>query len=706
MSNDSNNNGKRTQASPEGRSHALCDVRNIGIIAHIDAGKTTVSERILYYAGKIHKIGEVHDGNATMDWMIQERERGITITSAATTCEWMSRQVNLIDTPGHVDFTVEVERSLRVLDGAVGVFCAVAGVQPQSETVWRQADRYQVPLLAFVNKMDRMGANFQNVIDEIRTKLGAHPVALQLPLGCAETFRGAIDLISLKSVTYLEEDLGARPVVEDVPAELRDEALAAREEMIEQIAEADEAFADIYLAGGEIREDDIHAALRRCVVARKMVPVLCGTALRDKGVQPLLDAVVRYLPSPLDVPPVEGTEIRTGKTVQRPADDSAPLAGLIFKVASDPYLGRLLFVRVYSGVLRKGMNVWNPRTRTRDRVLRLLRMHANTQTDTDAIYSGEIGVLGGIGKFTTGDTVCAENVQIALDAIEFPEPVMSMAIEPRSRADKEKLQAALQTLADEDPTCRIREDEETGQTIVSGMGELHLDILRDRLLREFKVPANTGKPMVSYTETVTGEGEGRETFDREIGGRRQAAIVALRVSPRARGEGSLVEVKPPRNTIPPEFWTPIEQGIQDAILTGVLARFPMQDVYVRVTDGGIVDPDSATETAFRTAAILAFREAAAKANPELLEPIMAVELVTPPEFTGELMGDLNGRRGQVREMEMRGDMQTIRAAVPLAELFGYATAIRSLSRGRASYSMQPEQFAIVPRAVKEAILNR
>ena len=494
--------------------------------------------------------------------------------------------------------------------------------------------------------------------------------------------------------------------MEDVPAELRDEALAAREEMIEQIAEADEAFADIYLAGGEIREDDIHAALRRCVVARKMVPVLCGTALRDKGVQPLLDAVVRYLPSPLDVPPVEGTEIRTGKTVQRPADDSAPLAGLIFKVASDPYLGRLLFVRVYSGVLRKGMNVWNPRTRTRDRVLRLLRMHANTQTDTDAIYSGEIGVLGGIGKFTTGDTVCAENAQIALDAIEFPEPVMSMAIEPRSRADKEKLQAALQTLADEDPTCRIREDEETGQTIVSGMGELHLDILRDRLLREFKVPANTGKPMVSYTETVTGEGEGRETFDREIGGRRQAAIVALRVSPRARGEGSLVEVKPPRNTIPPEFWTPIEQGIQDAILTGVLARFPMQDVYVRVTDGGIVDPDSATEMAFRTAAILAFREAAAKANPELLEPIMAVELVTPPEFTGELMGDLNGRRGQVREMEMRGDMQTIRAAVPLAELFGYATAIRSLSRGRASYSMQPEQFAIVPRAVKEAILNR
>ena len=706
MSNDSTNNSKKTQGDAAGRSHALADVRNIGIIAHIDAGKTTVSERILFYAGKIHKIGEVHDGNATMDWMIQERERGITITSAATTCEWNGKQVNLVDTPGHVDFTVEVERSLRVLDGAVGVFCAVAGVQPQSETVWRQADRYQVPRLAFVNKMDRMGANFGNVVEEIHSKLNTNAVALQLPVGVAETFRGAIDLISMKSVTYLEEDLGARPVVEDVPAEFLAEAQAARDKMIEQIAEADEAFADIYLAGDEIREDDIHSALRRCVVARKLVPVLCGTALKDKGIQPLLDAVVRYLPSPLDVPAVEATEIRTGKTVQRPADDTAPLAGLVFKVAVDPYLGRLLFVRVYSGVLRKGMNVWNPRTRTRDRVLRLIRMHSNMQTDTDAIYSGEIGVLGGIGKFTTGDTVCAENAQVALDAIEFPEPVMSMAIEPKSRADKDKLQEALQMLADEDPTCRVREDEETGQTIVAGMGELHLDILRDRLLREFRVPANTGKPMVSYSETITGEADGRETFDREIGGRRQAAIVAVHVSARGRGEGNLVEVKPPRNTIPPEFWSAIEQGLRDAILTGVLARFPMQDVFVRVTDGGVVDPDSATEMAFRTAAILAFRQAAEAATPELLEPIMAVELVTPPEFTGDLMGDLNGRRGQVREMEMRGDMQTIHAAVPLAELFGYATAIRSLSRGRASYSMQPEQFAIVPRAVKEEILNR
>ncbi|MBQ3809406.1 MAG: elongation factor G [Kiritimatiellae bacterium] len=701
-----NQTKKNATADGNGRSHALADVRNIGIIAHIDAGKTTVSERILYYAGEIHKIGEVHEGTATMDWMVQERERGITITSAAITCEWMGRQVNLIDTPGHVDFTVEVERALRVLDGAVGVFCAVAGVQPQSETVWRQADRYGVPRIAFVNKMDRMGADFGRVVSQLREKLHANAVALQLPIGSSETFRGAVDLIARKAVTYNDEDLGAEPVVAEVPAELAGETEAAREALVEALADADEAFADLYLGGGEISEDDFHAALRRAVVARKIVPVLCGTALKDKGVQPLLDAVVRYLPSPLDVPPVEGVEIRSGKTVQRAADDAAPLAGLIFKVAADPYLGRLLYVRVYSGVLKRGMNVWNPRTKSRDRVMRLLRMRSNEQQDTEAIHAGEIGVLGGIGKFTTGDTVCAEQAQIALDRIEFPEPVMFMAIEPKSRADKEKLEGALQMLSDEDPTCRVRIDEETGQTIVSGMGELHLEILRDRLLREFKVPANTGKPMVSYYETITGEADGRHTFDREIGGKRQAATVELHVSAGTRGKGGLVEVKPPRNTIPPEFWAPIEQGVRDAILTGVLARFPMQDVCVRITGGGILDPDSATETAFRTAAILAFREAAQAAKPELLEPIMAVELVTPPEFTGDLMGDLNGRRGQVREMEAQGDLQAIRADVPLAELFGYATAIRSLSRGRASYSMEPKGFAIVPTVVKEEILNR
>jgi elongation factor G len=696
----------RDGAQDASRSHAIADVRNIGIIAHIDAGKTTVSERILYYAGVVHKLGEVHEGTATMDWMIQERERGITITSAATTCEWQGRQVNLIDTPGHVDFTVEVERSLRVLDGAVGVFCAVGGVQPQSETVWRQANRYHVPRIAFVNKMDRMGADFGRVVGEIRERLRSNAVPLQLPMGASETFEGAIDLIAMKAVTYKADDLGEHPVASEIPAGLLDAALAAREAMIEAVAEADEAAGDAYLSGEPLDEALLHAAIRRAVVSNKLVPVLCGTALRNKGVQPLLDAVVRYLPSPLDVPPVSGLEVRTGATVERKASDDEPLSGLIFKVAADAYLGRLLYVRVYSGKLRKGTNVYNPRTKTRERVGRLIRMHANSQTDAEAIFSGEIGALAGVGKLTTGDTICAEQAQIALDRIEFPEPVMFMAIEPKSRADKEKLEEALQLLSDEDPTCRIRIDGETGQTIMSGMGELHLEILRDRLLREFKVPASVGKPMVSYYETVTGSADGHCTFDREFGGKRQAATVDLHVSAGARGKGNRIEVKPPRNTVPPEFWTSIEQGVQDALQTGVLARYPMQDVEVRITGGGIVDHDSATEMAFRTAAIMAFREAASAAAPELLEPIMSVELVAPPESTGDLMGDMNGRRGQVREMHMRGDMQVVEADVPLAELFGYSTAIRSLSRGRASYSMEPEQFAVVPRAVKETILNR
>ena len=707
MSGDASSKGKSGGGAQDaGRSHALADVRNIGIIAHIDAGKTTVSERILYYAGVVHKLGEVHEGTATMDWMIQERERGITITSAATTCEWQGRQVNLIDTPGHVDFTVEVERSLRVLDGAVGVFCAVGGVQPQSETVWRQANRYHVPRIAFVNKMDRMGADFGRVVGEIRERLRSNAVPLQLPMGAAETFEGAIDLIAMKAVTYKADDLGEHPVASEIPAGLLDAALAAREAMIEAVAEADEAAGDAYLSGEPLDEALLHAAIRRAVVSNKLVPVLCGTALRNKGVQPLLDAVVRYLPSPLDVPPVSGLEVRTGATVERKASDDEPLSGLIFKVAADAYLGRLLYVRVYSGKLRKGMNVYNPRTKTRERVGRLIRMHANSQTDAEAFFSGEIGAMAGLGKLTTGDTICAEQAQIALDRIEFPEPVMFMAIEPKSRADKEKLEEALQLLSDEDPTCRIRIDGETGQTIMSGMGELHLEILRDRLLREFKVPASVGKPMVSYYETVTGSADGHCTFDREFGGKRQAATVDLHVSAGARGKGNRIEVKPPRNTVPPEFWTSIEQGVQDALQTGVLARYPMQDVEVRITGGGIVDHDSATEMAFRTAAIMAFREAASAAAPELLEPIMSVELVAPPESTGDLMGDMNGRRGQVREMHMRGDMQVVEADVPLAELFGYSTAIRSLSRGRASYSMEPEQFAVVPRAVKETILNR
>ena len=707
MSVESTSKSKSKGASVETvRSHELCDVRNIGIIAHIDAGKTTVSERMLYYSGEIHKLGEVHEGTATMDWMAQERERGITITSAAITYEWMGKQVNLIDTPGHVDFTVEVERSLRVLDGAVGVFCAVGGVQPQSETVWRQANRYHVPRIAFINKMDRAGADFKRVVAEIKSRLKSNAVAMQLPIGSAESFSGAIDLIAMKALSYGSAEQAGQVIESEIPAELAAEAASGREALLEAVADVNEEFADAYLSGAEINEEQFHAALRRAVVGGKLIPVLCGSALKNAGIQPLLDAAVRYLPSPLEVPPVEGVNIRTGETEMRKADDEEPLSGLIFKIAADAFAGRILFARVYSGVLKKGMNVWNPRTKTRERVGRLIRMHSDSQTDTEAIFSGEIGVIAGLGKFTTGDTFCAEQAQIALDRIEFPEPVMFMAIEPKARADKDKLEAALQTLADEDPTCQVRVDSETGQTIVSGMGELHLEILRDRLLREFKVPASAGKPMVSYYETVTKEAKARHTFDREIGGKRQAATVELHVSAGERGKGNRIVVKPAKNTIPSEFFTAVEQGVEDAIVTGVLARLPMHDVEVKVTGGGVLDNDSASEVAFRTAAIMAFREAAGAAEPELLEPIMSVELTAPPDSTGDLMGDLNGRRGQVREMTMRGDMQVVKAAIPLSELFGYSTAIRSLSRGRASYSMEPELFAVAPRQVKEAILNR
>ena len=694
-------------ASEAGRSHPLCDVRNIGIIAHIDAGKTTVSERILYYSHVLHKIGEVHEGTATMDWMVQERERGITITSAAITTGWLGSQINLIDTPGHVDFTVEVERALRVLDGAVGVFCAVGGVQPQSETVWRQANKYGVPRIAFVNKMDRMGADFDAVVKAIRERLRSNAVALQLPLGAADTFEGAVDLISRKAVRYGEgDDLGATLLVSDPPAELADDVEAARAALVEAVAEADEKTGDAYLAGEELTEEQIHEGIRRATIAGRLVPVLCGSALRNKGVQPLLDAVVRYLPSPLDVPPVRGVHPKTGKEEERRADDTAPLAGLVFKVAVDPYLGRLLYVRVYSGTLRKGQNFFNPRLRIRTRVGRLLRMHSHDQEDVETLYAGEIGALVGAEKTTTGDTVCAENAPIALESIEFPAPVMFMAVEPKSRADKDRLVEALGKLADEDPTCQVRVDEESGQTILSGMGELHLEILRDRLLREFKVPANAGRPMVSYYETITRAADAEHTFDKTFGDKRQAACIRLHVEPGERGSGISVTTKVPRDTVPPEFQDAAEQGVRDAILTGVLARYPMTDVKAVITGGGIVDNASATEMAFRTAAILAFREAATAAGPELLEPIMGVEIVTPPDTTGDVMGDLNGRRGQVREMEMHGDMQVLRADVPLAEMFGYSTAVRSLTKGRATYTMEPRQFDIAPDNVKQEILTR
>ncbi len=693
-------------ADEAARSHALSDVRNIGIIAHIDAGKTTVSERILFYSHIVHKIGEVHEGTATMDWMIQERERGITITSAAVTTEWLGKQVNIIDTPGHVDFTVEVERSLRVLDGAVGVFCAVGGVQPQSETVWRQANKYGVPRIAFVNKMDRMGADFDAVVSAIRERLRSNAVPVELPIGSAETFEGTVDLIARKAVRYSDDDQGSTLIEGPVPPEMADEAEAARLALVEAVADADEAVGDAYLSGEEISEEALIAGIRRATIAGKLVPVLCGTALKNKGIQPLLDAVVRYLPSPLDVPPVSGRHPKTDKEEVREADDTAPLCGLVFKVAADSYLGRLLYVRIYSGTLKKGQNFFAPRTRGRTRVGRLLRMKSNEQIDIEALHAGEIGAMVGVEKVTTGDTICAENAPVALENIEFPEPVMFMAVEPKSRADKDRLVAALQTLADEDPTCQVRIDEESGQTILSGMGELHLEILRDRLLREFKVAANVGKPMVSYYETVTAATDGAYTFDREFGGKRQAARIELHIEPGERGSGTSVTTHVPRDTVPPEFQDAVEQGVRDAILTGVLARYPMTDLQVVITGGGIVDNDSATEMAFRTAAIMAYREAASAARPELLEPIMGVEILTPPESTGDVMGDLNGRRGQVREMTMHGDMQVLRADVPLAEMFGYSTAVRSLTKGRASYSMEPKQFDVAPEAVKEEILKR
>ncbi len=688
-----------------GRLRDLALVRNIGIIAHIDAGKTTTTERVLFYAGCVHKMGEVHEGTTVMDWMIQEKERGITITSAATTCFWRDCQVNIIDTPGHVDFTAEVERSLRALDGAIGVFCAVAGVQPQSETVWHQAERYHVPRLAFVNKMDRLGADYLRTVAEMRERLGSNAVPIQLPWWQGEQFIGVIDLLKMQSVAYDEGSLGMQTALAAIPAEQAGAAERARAGLVECIAEKDEIVLTSYLSNPDVDAEVLRAGIRRLTVSNQFVPVLCGSSLKNKGVQQLLDAVVDYLPSPLDVPRVEGKHPKTGKTESRESDDSAPLSALVFKVAKDPYVGRIAFVRVYSGRMNKGSNVFNPRTRKRERLMRLLRLHADSRTDTDVLYSGEIGGITGLKEFTTGDTLCAENVPIQLPGIGFPAPVMFMAIEPRSTADRDKLVSALADMTAEDPTCIVRTDSETGQTIIAGMGELHLEIIKDRMIREHNVAAVTGRPMVAYYETVTGRGGGRYTFDREIGGRRQFASVSLTVEPRKRGEGICIEIETDSSTIPPDFIKYVEAGLSDAIMTGVLARFPIVDTCVRVVDGRH-DPEASSEAAFRTAAVMAFREAVMAASPELVEPIMKLEITTPGEHMGDVMSDLSGRRGKVKEVIARGAMQVIRAAVPLAELFGYATAIRSQTRGRAAYTLEPEQFDIVPGAVREELLNR
>ena len=706
--NQKNTKASKVSDSPreaEGRAHALSTVRNIGIIAHIDAGKTTTSERILYYSGKVHKIGEVHNGTATMDWMIQEQERGITITSAATTCFWNNHQINIIDTPGHVDFTVEVERSLRVLDGAVGVFCAVGGVQPQSETVWRQATRYSVPRLAFVNKMDRMGADFYKVVDEMQEKLKAPAVAIQLPIGAAETFTGVVDLIKMRAMTFSEGDMGSKVEYIDIPADLAADAEAYRADLIERVAELDEELLEVYMDDADVSEEALVDGLRRATIANLVVPVLVGSSLKNKGVQPLLDAVVSLLPSPLDIKAVSGISPKSEKEVERETSDFEALTGLVFKMTTDKFVGKLAFVRVYAGQLKKGMNIYNPRTKKRERIGRLLRLHANSREDVDVLYAGEIGGMVGQKLFTTGDTVCAENNPIILENIDFPEPVISMAIEPKTTGDKDSLVDALQDMADEDPTFHTAIHEETGQTIIAGMGELHLEIIKDRIFREYKVQANAGKPMVAYRESVSAKGEGSFTFEREIGGDSHFAALTLAVQPNTAGAGNVITFDVSSKIIPDTFRKGIEEGISDALLTGVLGNFAIIDAKITVIGGQTHDVES-TEVAFRSAAVMALREAVSNSSPVLLEPIMLLEIETPEEHLGDVMGDLNSRRGKIREIKATNDLQVVQADVPLAEVFGYATSLRSLTKGRASYSMEPQAFDPVPPNMTDAILNR
>lgn len=703
-----NNSEARNSESPreaEGRGHALSVTRNIGIIAHIDAGKTTTTERILYYTGKVHKIGEVHDGTATMDWMIQEQERGITITSAATTCFWKNHQINIIDTPGHVDFTVEVERSLRVLDGSVGVFCAVGGVQPQSETVWRQAKKYNVPCLAFINKMDRMGADFENVVEQLHKKLSAPAIPVQIPWGAAENFKGIIDLIKMRAITFEEDSLGSDISYVGIPEELAAKAEEARAALIEYVAELDEDLLESYMENTDVSEKDLLEAIRRTTISGKLVPVLCGSSLKNKGVQPLLDSVIEYLPSPIDVPAVTGISPKSEEKVLREASDFEPLSGLVFKMVTDKFVGKLAFLRIYSGQLKKGQNIYNPRTRKRERVSRLLRLHANHREDVDVLYAGEIGGMAGQKLFTTGDTVCPENDTILLENIEFPEPVISMAIEPKTTADKDNLVDALNDLSAEDPTFHISVNEETAQTIIQGMGELHLEIIKDRILREYNVQANAGKPTVAYRESVLKSGTGNFTFDREIGGTSHFASLHLQIAPRAQGSGNEIVFDISSSIIPHEFRAAIEEGITDALMTGVLGNFAIIDVEVKVVGGEAHAVDS-TEIAFRSAAVMALRAAVSNSSPTLLEPVMLLEIDTPEEHLGDVLGDLNSRRGRIREIKALSNVQIVRVDVPLAEVFGYATSLRSLTKGRASYTMEPQAFEPVPASMQDPILNR
>jgi elongation factor G len=687
------------------REYALEKTRNIGIAAHIDAGKTTTTERILFYTGKVHRIGEVHDGAATMDWMVQEQERGITITSAATTCFWRDHRINIIDTPGHVDFTVEVERSLRVLDGVVAVFCAVGGVQPQSETVWRQANKYKVPRIVYVNKMDRTGADFLAVVTKIRERLGANAVPVQLPIGSEGDFLGVIDLIRMKAIIYTD-DLGTTSEENEIPAELMDQAIEYRERMIEAAADADDALMEKYLEGQPISAEEIRAGLRKGTTSNRTVPVICGSSFKNKGVQPLLDAVVDYLPSPIDVGAVNGIDPRSGQTSERAPDDKAPFSALAFKVMSDPYVGKLTFFRVYSGTLSKGSYVYNSTKNKKERIGRILRMHANHREDVNEVSTGDIAAAVGLGDTTTGDTLCIEDRPVVLESIVFPEPVISIAIEPKTKADQEKLGASLGRLSAEDPTFRIRTDEETGQTIIAGMGELHLEIIQDRLLREFKVEANVGRPQVAYKETIRQKAKADGRFVRQTGGRGQYGHVVLEVYPLQPGEGFQFNNKTVGGSVPREYVPAVEAGVREALETGVVAGYPTIDVGVDLVDGSFHEVDS-NEMAFKIAGSIGLKEAARKASPAIKEPIMAVEIVTPEEFLGDCIGDINSRRGRIEGMEPGpGGTQVIRAQVPLAEMFGYATVMRSMSQGRASYSMEPSHYEEVPRSVSEEIVAK
>jgi elongation factor G len=709
---------KAKGASVPQRQYPMERTRNIGIAAHIDAGKTTTTERILFYTGLIHKMGDVDDGNTVTDWMEQERERGITITSAATTCYWTQKddgsyktftglphRINIIDTPGHVDFTAEVERSMRVLDGAVAVFCGVAGVQPQSETVWRQATKYKVPRIAFVNKMDRTGANFENAVNDMRKKLGAYAYPIFLPIGKEDHFDGVVDVVNQKAIIYDPNDeTGLKYQVTDIPADLQDSAKAALAELIDAVSNKDDKIAELIIENQPIAPEVLKAAIRRLTCKIELVPVLCGSAFRKRGVQPLVDAVVDYLPSPLDVPPAFGFLPGTDTKVEVPSDDSDKFCSLAFKLWTDPYVGKLVFFRVYSGRLSKGDVIYNPRTRKRERVSRVMMIQADKRIDVETTFSGDIAALVGLRNITTGDTLCDEDFEVMLEPPTFPEPVISMAVEPKTKADREKMGEGLQRLAEEDPTFRCFTNEETGQLIIAGMGELHLEIIRDRLFREFKVSANAGAPQIAYRETVTKAAEGEGKFIRQSGGKGQYGHACVTLEPNGRGKGVEIENKIVGGTIPKEYIAPVIDGIEEAIKGGVLAGYPVVDVKVAIVDGSFHEVDS-SELAFKMAGIFALKEAAKKAGAILLEPIMKVEVTTPDEYQGDLMGDLNRRRGKIIHIEAKDASTIVSAEVPLAEMFGYATAIRSLSKGRAAYSMEPFRFEPVPNSIVAGILD-